>query len=118
MKKLEFNPTNLFNEDMGRLASLDQAIVDEAHEAIDLLCELHELPEEFNDHKLTRKYEGYREFHIRDTTKGDFPSDINDVVVIYRIVERKLIVIGARIGSHNRLFRGQGNSKKYRKSKH
>ncbi len=72
-----------------------------------LLLKAHQLPPEFDDHELTRQLAGYHEFHLRDTPSGNQPNDINDVLVVYIIDEDELILIGIRVGSHNRLFPDQ-----------
>lgn len=82
---------------------------------IDLLCENHQLPAEFSDHALTGRLEGYRDFHVRTPEKGKLPAESNDVVVIYRIVENELIVIGLRVGSHSKLVGGLNSSIKYKR---
>ena len=54
------------------------------------------LPDDFQDHPLTRKMSGYREFHFRNTPKGNEPNESSDVLVVYRIDEVALILIGIR----------------------
>ncbi|AXX64480.1 MAG: type II toxin-antitoxin system YafQ family toxin [Lactobacillus sp.] len=98
MKRLKFKPRKTFNADLKRLASLDHTIIDEVREAIDLLIEQRELPPEFKDHKLNRQMSEYNEFHLRDTPKNNVPNDINDVLVVYRIDEDELVLIGVRVG--------------------
>ncbi|MFD1549514.1 type II toxin-antitoxin system YafQ family toxin [Levilactobacillus fuyuanensis] len=113
MKKLKFKPRMTFTADLKRLAKLDNTIIDEVRAAIDLLLETHSLPEEFRDHALTRRWAGYREFHLRDTLTGQQPADHNDVLVVYAIDEDALILIGLRVGSHDRLFSEQDSSVKF-----
>lgn len=98
MKKLRFKPRATFDADLNRLAALDRTIIEEIRAAIDLLLEDHQLPEEFNDHELSRRMAGYHEFHLRDTLKGKQPNEINDVLVVYAIDESQLILIGIREG--------------------
>ena len=116
MKKLRFKPRSTFTADLKRLAMLDKTIVSEVREAIDILLEGELLPADFQDHSLTRKMSGYREFHLRDTPKGKVPNETNDILVIYRIDEAELVLIGIRVGSHDRLFPGQNRAKTYRKN--
>ncbi|MBZ2202284.1 MULTISPECIES: type II toxin-antitoxin system YafQ family toxin [Lactobacillaceae] len=116
MKKLRFKPRATFNADLKRLASLDKSIIDEVRAAIDMLLEQQQLPSEFDNHELNRRLAGYNEFHLRDTPEGKEPNEINDVLVVYRIDEDELVLIGIRIGSHERLFPGQNRSKSYRKN--
>lgn len=116
MKELRFKPRATFNADLKRLAMLDQTIVGEVRAAIDLLLEQQQLPSEFGDHELQRRMTGYNEFHLRDTPKNKTPNDINDVLVVYTIDQDELVLIGIRVGSHDRLFPGQNQSKSYRKN--
>ena len=115
MKKLKFKPRATFNADLKRLASLDKTIVDEVRAAIDLLLEQQQLPSEFDDHELRWQMTGYKEFHLRDTPKSKIPNDINDVLVVYTIDQNELVLIGIRVGAHDRLFPSQNQSKNYRK---
>ncbi|CCK83675.1 Putative uncharacterized protein [Lactobacillus equicursoris 66c] len=115
MACLFFKPRQTFDYDLRRLARIDRTIVSEIREAIEILLDGQELPKEFNDHALTRKYEGYREFHLRDTPKGKQPSELNDVVVIYTVDDQNLTLIAVRAGAHSELFSGSNNSRKYRK---
>lgn len=116
MKKLRFKPRATFNADLKRLASLDKSIIDEVRAAIDLLLEQQQLPPEFGDHELNRRMSGYNEFHLRDTPKNKISSETNDVLVVYTIDKDELVLIGIRVGSHDRLFPGQNRSKRYRKN--
>ncbi|GMA08682.1 hypothetical protein GCM10025886_18330 [Tetragenococcus halophilus subsp. flandriensis] len=115
MKKLKFKPRSTFNADLKRLASIDRTIIAEVREAVDLLLETGKLPEEFGDHELSRRMAGYYEFHLRDTPQGKQPNDTNDVLVVYTIDENELILIGIRVGSHDRLFPDQNSSAGYHK---
>jgi len=112
MKKLLFKPRLSFNADLKRLAIIDVNLIDEVRSAIDILLEDRQLPKEFNDHALVRRMAGYREFHLRDTPQNQQADESNDILVIYRIDEDELILIGVRVGSHQRLFADQNKSKK------
>lgn len=74
-----------------------------------------ELPPEFEAHKLSRQMTGYSEFYLRDTLKNKKINEINDVLVVYTMDEDELVLTGGLVGSHNRLFPGQNQSKSYRK---
>lgn len=113
MSKLRFRPRATFNADLKRLGRIDPKIIDEIKYAIDEILETGALPKEYADHSLKRRLSGYREFHVRDTPKGEQPSDINDVIVIWYIEHNDLVVVGVRAGSHNRLFANQNSSRKY-----
>ncbi|WP_143462407.1 type II toxin-antitoxin system YafQ family toxin [Levilactobacillus enshiensis] len=110
--RLRFRPRKTFNADLKRLAALDANIVDEVRTAIEILLAGESLPDEFNDHPLQRRLSGYREFHLRDTPLGKQPTDNNDILVVYTIDQRALVLIGIRIGSHERLFPAQNRSTK------
>lgn len=116
MKPLRFKPRSTFTADLKRLATIDKTIVSEVREAIEILLEGDSLPDDFQDHPLTRKMSGYREFHLRDTPKGNGPNESTDVLVVYRIDEVELVLIGIRVGSHDRLFPGKNRAKTYRKN--
>ncbi|TLP98801.1 type II toxin-antitoxin system YafQ family toxin, partial [Pediococcus pentosaceus] len=48
--------------------------------------------------------------------KNKTPSETNDVLVVYTIDKDELVLIGIRVGSHERLFPGQNRAKRYRKN--
>ncbi|MGA3506801.1 type II toxin-antitoxin system YafQ family toxin, partial [Lactiplantibacillus plantarum] len=90
--------------------------IDEVRAAIDLLLEQQQLPPEFEEHELNRRMSGYNECHLRDTPKNKTPSETNDVLVVYTIDKDELVLIGIRVGSHDRLFPCQNRAKRYRKN--
>lgn len=116
MNPLKFKLRETFTANLKRLATIDKIIVSEVREAIEILLEGDSLPDDFQDHPLTRKMSGYREFHLRDTPKGNVPNESTDVLVVYRIDEVELVLIGIRVGSQDRLFPGQNRANTYRKN--
>ncbi|MCI2031491.1 type II toxin-antitoxin system YafQ family toxin [Limosilactobacillus sp.] len=108
----QFRPRKSFEHNLTRLAQLDPTIVDEAKEAINILLNGDSLPKEFNDHHLKGNLANYNEFHLRDTPKGQEPTEINDVLVIYKIEKQDLVLVAVSIGSHSKLFQGR-----YRKNR-
>lgn len=96
MNPLKFKPRETFTANLKRLATIDKIIVSEVREAIEILLEGESLPDDFQDHPLTRKMSGYREFHFRNTPKGNEPNESSDVLFVYRIDEVALILIGIR----------------------
>ena len=60
---------------------------------IDLLCERKPLPPQYRDHPLKGEYAGFRDCHVEP-----------DLLLIYRIVEDRLELVCARLGSHSDLF--------------
>lgn len=103
-KKLDFVPRPDFVQDLNYLRKLDPLIIDEIKDAISILRNNLELPKEFKNHNLHGYYEGTSEFHLRDTPKGFKSTEKNDVVVIYKKRITSLVIIGIRVGSHNKLF--------------
>lgn len=64
-------------------------------EVVVLLCNETPLPEKYRDHALVnlRKYKGMRECHIQP-----------DWLLVYKIVQERLILQLIRTGSHSDLF--------------
>lgn len=60
---------------------------------ISILAKGEKLPSKNKDHKLVNNYEGAREYHITP-----------DWLLIYEIVEDKLLLILLASGSHSELF--------------
>lgn len=107
MQNLSFKPRFTFIEELKYLSKVDRQIILELKAAIDLLCSQQKLPKEYRDHNLQGSYQGYREFHLRDTPKGRRANAKNDVLVIYKVKRQELILVGVHIGSHRRLFKGK-----------
>ena len=61
---------------------------------VDILASGEKLPLRYKDHLLQGEYVGYRECHI-----------YNDLLLIYKIQDIKLILILVDIGSHSYLFK-------------
>lgn len=64
-------------------------------EVVELLCNETPLPEKYRDHALvnSRNYKGMRECHIQP-----------DWLLVYKIVQKRLILQLIRTGSHSDLF--------------
>lgn len=107
-----FRPRKSFEYNLTHLAQLDPTIIDEAREAINILLSGESLPKEFNDHQLKGNLANYNEFHLRDTPKGQKPTETNDVLIIYKIEDQDLVLVAINIGSHSKLFQGR-----YRKNR-
>ena len=60
---------------------------------VDLLAEEKPLPEKYRDHPLRGDWEGYRECHIEPNW-----------LLVYKIEEKKLILVLTRTGSHADIF--------------
>ncbi len=65
----------------------------EVSAVIDLLSSGKKLPDKYNDHQLKGEYLGYRECHVRP-----------DLLLIYQIQNKELILVLIDIGSHSSLF--------------
>lgn len=112
MAVYNFKPRPPFEQDLHRLGRLDPTIIDDISAAIDILRNGDPLPQEYQDHELKCRYTGYNEFHVRDTPHCQEPTEINDVVVVYKKDYQDLVLIGVRVGSHEVIFDGS-----YRKNK-
>lgn len=91
MSKYKIRQTSRFKKDLKR--ALNQGLRKE--DFISVVSTLQEgvaLPPKYVDHKLTGKWDGYRDCHINP-----------DWVLIYRIEKEKLILVLARTGSHSEL---------------
>lgn len=108
----QYKPRKAFERSLTYLAQLDVTIVDEVKEAIFILLDGDTLPNDFHDHELEGNYTGYREFHLRDTPKGQQPTEINDIVIIYKIDNQDLVLVAVDIGSHKKLFYGRYHKKR------
>jgi mRNA interferase YafQ len=60
---------------------------------VELLAREETLPEQYCDHKLSGKYSGFRECHIRP-----------DWLLIYKIEQQILTLVLTRTGTHSDLF--------------
>lgn len=86
MEKLIFKPRATLTHDLNYLSKVDSTIVNEVHSAIDYLCERGRLAKEFDDHKLHGIYEGYSEFHIRDTAMKNVCKCIQCLIFKYIMI--------------------------------
>jgi len=63
------------------------------YEVLKILSAGNSLPEKNKDHNLSGKYSGYRECHIDP-----------DWLLIYKVVQKDLILVTIRTGTHSDLF--------------
>ncbi len=68
--------------------------IDLLFEVIDRLSEGEVLEPKYNDHKLSGQYSGMRECHIEP-----------DFLLIYKIMEKEIVLYLVRVGSHSELFK-------------
>ncbi|MEK7192895.1 MAG: type II toxin-antitoxin system YafQ family toxin [Patescibacteria group bacterium] len=76
-----------------RLSGSHKKEIVELEHTVDILSKQTALPVKYCDHKLTGEYEGYRECHIKD-----------DLLLVYQIKEKELILLLLDVGSHSYLF--------------
>lgn len=89
--KYEIQRTTLFKKDYKRVQKRGYNI-ELLKEVITVLANGEELPPKNKDHALSGDWEGFRECHIQP-----------DWLLIYRIVENKLILSLTRTGTHSDL---------------
>ena len=87
--KYEIQRTSLFKKDYKRIQKRGYN-TELLKEVITLLARGEELPLKNRDHALTGDWEGYRECHIQ-----------SDWLLIYRIIDDKLILSLTRTGTHS-----------------
>ena len=67
--------------------------LDAMAKVVDMLLQGKALPESYRDHALSGNWKGYRECHIQP-----------DWLLIYQVIEDRLILTLVRTGSHSDLF--------------
>lgn len=68
--------------------------IQEVDVVVNILVSGKKLPDKYRDHKLTGEFKEYRECHIRP-----------DLLLLYQIHNRELILVLIDIGSHSSLFK-------------
>ncbi len=76
-----------------KLAKKRHLNIDLLKAVIETLRTCEKLDEKYRDHALTGDYIGYRECHIQP-----------DWLLVYKVVENRLLLILARTGTHSDLF--------------
>lgn len=66
---------------------------EEIDEVIYILASRKSLATHYRDHQLTGDQSAYRECHIR-----------GDLLLVYQVIDEKLILVLAGLGSHSQLF--------------
>lgn len=87
--KYEIQRTSLFKKDYKRVQKRG-CDIELLKEVIIKLANGEELPPKNKDHSLSGDWEGYRECHIQ-----------SDWLLIYRIIDNKLILSLTRTGTHS-----------------
>ena len=73
--------------------SLKKSVQADIERVIDHLMSGRSLPRTYLDHELKDEFRGYRKCHIR-----------GDLLLIYRILKKDLILVLVDLGSHSYLF--------------
>ena len=74
-------------------SGVKKKVLDDIALVIDMLAQGETLDAQYRDHKLQGDYAGYRECHIRA-----------DLLLVYQVQERSLVLVLAGIGTHAYLF--------------
>lgn len=91
MRKIKVRKS--FEKDLKRIKKSGNYNLEKLFEIVDKLAKGITLEERYRDHKLSGKYEGFRECHISP-----------DWLLIYEIKEDELVLFLYRTGSHSDLF--------------
>lgn len=89
----EIVPNNQYKKSFRKLVRTAHFPVVELEKVIDILRAGLQLPQKYRDHKLKGEFDGCRECHIKP-----------DLLLVYRIKDRELILLLLDIGSHSYLF--------------
>ena len=93
--KYELVRTGRFQRDCKKYGYIlsDGTYKDPLKSALNTLASGNMLDSTYEDHKLSGKWKGYREFHV------EF-----DLVCVYKIQEKQLILEAVRLGTHHDVF--------------
>ena len=86
-------PSREYKKSLKKLAKNTPNAVREVEIIINALKKGLLLPVKYQDHKLRGDFEGYRECHLRP-----------DILLVYQIKDKELILVLIDIGSHAYLF--------------
>ena len=95
MQQYRIKAEKRFEKSVERLkkSGLKQKHVDGLYSVIDTLAKGEKLGEGYRDHKLHGEFKGFRECHIQ-----------GDLLLVYKIEKKDLVVLLIDIGSHSYLF--------------
>lgn len=84
-----------FKKSLSRLVKggLKKTIQVQIIETVDLIATGKKLPQSYRDHQLHGEFATYRECHVQ-----------GDLLLVYQIIDRELVLVMVNIGSHNDLF--------------
>lgn len=86
-------PTRQYEKSFKKLKHSGKFDETKLNKAIDTLCLGEKLDSSYQDHVLHGEYDGYRECHVQ-----------GDILLIYKIEGKKLVLVLFDIGSHSELF--------------
>ena len=89
----ELKYSGKFKKEFKKIAKQNPAITNELKIVLDLLIQGKVLGKKYSNHKLRGEFIKCYECHVRP-----------DVLMIYKIKKRQLIILLLRIGSHSDLF--------------
>jgi mRNA interferase YafQ len=91
----EIVQTKRFSKSLKRLvrSGLKQSVLRDVQNTIDKIAAGEKLDKGYKDHQLQGELAAYRECHIQ-----------GDLLLIYQIVDKELVLILIDIGSHSELF--------------
>jgi len=89
------SPTKSFKKSLAKLknSGIKKSLLEEITYTINTLAAGKILPIEYKDHQLTGDLAAYRDCHIT-----------SDMILIYKIEKKELILLLIDIGSHSNLF--------------
>lgn len=86
-------PSKKFSKSLNKIAKSGNFPRNEIQKVIKYLASGQKLDSKYKDHKLQGEFKDYRECHIRP-----------DLLLIYQIKNRELVLVLINIGSHADLF--------------
>ncbi len=86
--------TKQYRKSYVRLARSGKFPKDEIDFVVNVLASGGKLDVKYRDHALTGEYEGYRECHVKP-----------DLLLIYEIKKKEVVLLMFDIGSHSNLFK-------------
>jgi len=88
-------PTRKYCKSYNKLekSGVKNTVLESLDEVIDTIAKMGILDAKYSDHKLHGDCEGYRECHVR-----------SDLLLVYRIQEKQLVLVLIDIGTHSYLF--------------
>lgn len=90
--KYEVKFTGQFKRDL-KLARKQGKDIDKLFDVINMIAEGEKLDEKYRDHSLSGDYAGCRECHVEP-----------DWLLIYEVMDKILVLILYRVGTHSELF--------------